>query len=165
MPRKPGKKKAPPECDFTAPEDVLRAFMCEMNDWERRAREEWDRHAGGYWNPIQQMHAFWQELASIFDRYCTPVETRKGKGREDRRGKVQYRSVGMVPTYDPDREKVLAVMPRPRKRVEIHTRRTGLPPFPRDDEFLYTLVEAEAGWRIERKRRHDARGRPAPDYL
>ena len=114
MPRKQGKKKAPPRCDFTAPEDVLRAFMCEMNDWERRAREEWDRHAGASWNPIQQMHAFWQELASIFDRYCTPVETRKGKGREDRRGKVQYRSVGMVPTYDPDCEKVLAVMPRPR---------------------------------------------------
>jgi len=78
---------------------------------------------------------------------------------------MAYRSVGMVPTYDSDREKILAVMPRPRKRVEILTRRAGVPPFRRDDEFLYTLVDTEAGWRIERKRCHDARGRPAPDYL
>jgi hypothetical protein len=159
------KMKRPPKCDFSNPEDVLRTFMCEMNEWETRARKEVDRHAGSHWDPTKDMRAFWEELAAIFDRYCTPVDTRKGKERERRRGRVQYRSVGMVPTYDLDRETVLETTRRPRKQVEIHTRRTGLSPFPRDDEFLYTLVETEAGWRIQRKRMHDAKGRPMVDYL
>jgi len=154
MGRKADRTAIARRCDLSDPTAVLRAFMAEMNAWERRARAAVDAYQGTK-EGVPKMRPFWTELAGIFDRYCIP--------QGDRRGPGQYRSVGMAPTYDPEGEEVLEVVPRPRGRIKISTRRTDPKASPR--EFVYLLERDGDRWRLARKQWLDHQGKPRGDYL
>jgi hypothetical protein len=144
-----------PTCDYSDPTSVLRAFMAAMNEWERRARVACDAYKGRYL-PSNALNSFWRELGIIFDKYCAP---RTG----DRRGRLQYRSVGMIPTYDTATEDIVEVLARPRRRVEISTRRGDPKAFPR--EFIYVLEQDGDRWLLKRKKWLDNKGKANQDCL
>jgi hypothetical protein len=85
MGRKRDKKLVDPAGPYSDPAAVLRAFMAEMSEWERRARVAVDGSKGRDL-PSNALNPFWQELGVIFDRYCTP-------GSGERRGRLQYRPI------------------------------------------------------------------------
>jgi hypothetical protein len=154
MGRKRGKTLIDPPRDYSDPVLVLRAFMAEMHEWERRARGALDAYQGTK-EFERKLRPFWRELGETFDRYCMP--------QEGRRGQLQYRSVGVVPTYDPAAEDIVEVVARPRGRVEIRTRRADPKASPR--EFIYVLARDGDRLRLARKQWLDHRGEPRKDYL
>lgn len=150
------RKGAPAPYDSSDPVAVLKAFMREMNDWEIRAAQAVKGLEGPY-RTGKELRPFFMELARIFDRYCTP--------QKDRQGKQQIRPIPMAPTYDLARQEIVEIRPKPRKRVEIHVHDNTVPPYPHLQHIVFTLLRTEAGWRLEKKRWLNKKGKPTMDYL
>jgi hypothetical protein len=117
-------------------EDVLRAFIKEMHDWEVEARDACelaialDRAGSDHPSTLAKMNR-------IFDLYCTPKPRPFG-----RQGSFRH-----PPEYDPDSEEIVGISQPTSRRVEILTRNQRT-----KQDAKYVLLKKTGRWLLDSKR-------------
>ena len=133
----------------------LRAFFTDMHAWEAEAkRQSKEEVRAGKLDPAEAFTRIQGSLRTVFHKHCEEgsVPTRLEPGN------LHYGA--HRPLYDPDGERILAVVFRTPDVVEIVTETTHLSPV---ESLVYELVHQNGQWRIRDNRRRRGRdGRLVP---
>lgn len=131
---------------IAAPEEVLRAFWTEMNQWEVTAyRTMPPAGSGERWEKF--VAEVWPAWQPIFEKYCTPK-------KRVHRSSGLHRSIGSPPQYDPKEEMITEVIEESPSRVVVKTLRT----FPLG-EYFYVLLKRGGHWCIDSRQWRDYEGK------
>lgn len=126
--------------DFSKPEDVLRAFMVEMYQWERESyqMEQTLRIEKTPDLLVQHSQHVLERMNQIFQRYCTPKARPYG-----RQGTYRH-----PPEYNPEKEPFLEIIHKSPYRVHILTQQqSGF-----RNKCQYVLIKRSGCWLIDSRR-------------
>lgn len=147
------------ECDYSKPDDVVRAFIIEMAHWQYEATQAMQAAA-----QTSQPNSFWTAIETsmqeIFDRYCTPKD--RPYGRQG--GTFSQRDNSDVTVN------IIEVVHETSKRCAVTVEQAFQHSYKNKQytmskKFRYILLKKSGKWLIDNRKLHSATGEWIKYYL